>query len=314
MLGFQTCGHQNVWPFSSQPLSTFHGDRLTATTVRLNHQTSSSSNSIVLNRTESPLDRSIPDIKIWPEIYLKKVSNLITIQIKENLKSIVNNPEAPRPLMPATVEADGPNGNGEAEKSLIVISAHPQEIAIVQQIKESLEDEYQIWCSTDLPEGGLVEEDLLPKTPPFTPTQLPTIAEGKETTSQVFNDAYINIARNIVEQSNSRQQRPKSLPPNMNDTTVEPKRLLTRLTSHTSETSHLSSLTPEKMDRMKSFQDKVISAGVVIIVASETYYKSRTSKQHVYYCEQRKKTIVVRYDQTPTPPWFAMLMAQDPLV
>ena len=239
------------------------------------------------------------------------------------MKSIANNPEPQKAIMPATVEADGPNPNAQYNnKSLVVISAHPQEIDIVSQIKALLEDEYQVWCSTDLPEGGLMEEDLIPKTPPFTPTQLPTIAEGKETTSEAFSDAYKDIARKIVEQQRNRnnvgQQRPKSLPPNMlpnENTTIEPKRLLTRLTSQTSETSHLSSLTPEKIDRMKAFQDKVISAGVVILVASETYYKSRTSQQHVYYCEHRKKTIVVRYDQTPTPPWFSMLMAlEHPLV
>ena len=215
------------------------------------------------------------------------------------MKSLPN-PEPKKAIMPSNIELDGPKENDN--KSLVVISAHPQQKAIVSKIMNLLSDDFNIWCSTDLPNGGLIEEDLLPNTPT---NQLPTISEGKETT---FTDAYFDIARRIVEIN--KQQRPKSLPPTSENVTFEPKKQLSRLTSQTSETSHLS-LTPDKVDRLKAFQEKVKSAGIVIIVASETYYKSRTSQQHVYYCEHRKKTILVQCDNSPTPPWFQMLMAQD---
>lgn len=236
---------------------------------------------------------------------MSRVSDLIATHIKDVMKGLPpgNAPEPPKALMSSTIELDGPK-DSESNKSLIVISAHPQQKSIVAQIKSLLCEEYNIWCSTDLPEGGLIEEDLTVNTP-LTPTQLPTIAEGRETT---FSDAYFDIARKIVEIN--KQQRPKSLPPSSENVTFEPKRPLTRLTSQTSETSHLS-LTPDKIDGLKAFQKQVSSAGVVIIVASEIFFKSRTSQQHVYYCEQRKKTILVDCDKSPIPSWFQMLMTQD---
>jgi hypothetical protein len=221
------------------------------------------------------------------------------------MQKMVTLPKPEMPSLKALNEIDGPKDN-EPEKPLIVISAHPQQKTIVAQIKSLLSEEYNVWCSTDLPEGGLVEEDVIGNTsPPFTPSQLPTIAEEKET---IFSDAYKDIARKIVENS---KQRPKSLPPGSENHTIELKKPLTRMLSQTSETSHLSSLTPEAIDRLKALQEQVICASVVIVVASEIYYKSRTSQQHVYYCEHRKKMILVRCDLSPTPAWFSMLIAQD---
>lgn len=86
---------------------------------------------------------------------------------------------------------------------------------------------------------------------------------------------------------------------------------LSRMISQISELSHLSSLTPEKKDRLKQFQDKVASCGVVIVIVSEAYYKSRTSQQHVYYCEHRKKVVIVKTDMTRPPCWFTLLMGNE---
>jgi len=257
---------------------------------------------LLIYSIESPIEKSIPDIKIWPQIYLDRVSTLIAQHIATTLPK----PETIKQLMPSINEVDGPKDT-ESEKPLIVISAHPQQKPIVAQIKSLLCEDYNVWCSTDLPEGGLVEEDVAAnnKSPPFTPSQLPTIAEGKETS---FSDAYKDIARKIVENS---KQRPKSLPPGSDNNVIELKKPLTRMLSQASETSHLSSLTPDMIDRLKAFQEKVIDAGVVIIVASETYYKSRTSQQHAYYCEYRKNMMLIRCDVTPIPAWFSMLTAQD---
>ncbi|CAG2105730.1 unnamed protein product [Medioppia subpectinata] len=255
---------------------------------------------------DSTTEKSI-DIKIWHEKHLKKVSELISDQIKK--KKILPNFEQNKAL-PAPPETDGPK-DSDTDKPLIVIVAHPQQKATVSQIRSLFCDEFNIWCSIDLPEGSATDEDLANNSPPFTPNHLATIDEASET--QVFSDDYKDIARNIIiGMKQNSKPRPKSLPSNA-DFTIEPKRPLSRVTSTTSETSHLSSLTPEKVDRIQVIKEQINSAGVVIIVCSESYYKSRTSKQLVFYCEQRKKIILVRCDvnSTSVPQWFSNLLKEN---
>ncbi|XP_054167493.1 uncharacterized protein LOC128964866 [Oppia nitens] len=256
---------------------------------------------------ESPISKSNPDIKVWDELYIKKVSDFLDEMMNDmknnkqtNLleKSLVNqSAESLRALTisPKTInEIDGPKHNDIINKPLIVISAHPQQKSIVCKIKSLLSDDYNIWCSIDLYET-INEDDLANNTPPYTPNQLPTIDETKETE---FNEDYKIVARKIVDQfkSNNNKQRPKSMPNHCDSIVIEPKRPLTRLASQTSETSHLSSLSPDTIDRLRQFKEQTNSARVVIIIGSDDYYKSTASKQQAYYCEHRHKYILVRCD------------------
>ena len=123
--------------------------------------------------------KSIVDIKIWGDPYLSRVTDLIASKIKDVIKSLPP-PEPNKALMSSTIELDGIGQKDmESNKSTIVISAHPQQISIVTQIKSILSEEYNIWCSTDLPEGGLIEEDLTNNiTPPFTPEPITNNSRG----------------------------------------------------------------------------------------------------------------------------------------
>ncbi|CAG2168635.1 unnamed protein product [Oppiella nova] len=267
------------------------------------------------NSVKGPTEK-IDLVKSWHEKHREWVSQLISEQIEK--KKLFHSEQIK--ALPAPQRAlemiDGPKESDD-DKPLIVIVAHPQQNTVVSQIKSYFSDEYNVWCSTDLPDGSLIDEDLTNNSPPFTPNHLATIDEGSETDGNVFTDGneykdLQNLARNIIETKRNNKQRPKSLPPNA-DLTIEPKRPLTRMASQSSETNHLSSLTPEKVDRMKIFQEQINSAGVVIIICSEAYYKSRTSQQLIFYCEHRKKMILIRCDvnSTSIPQWFSNLVKEN---
>jgi predicted Rossmann-fold nucleotide-binding protein len=123
-------------------------------------------------------------------------------------------------------------------------------------------------------------------------------------------------AANLLGHNTSRgllpNPRPTSLPVGNCDVPLlgERKRI-SRLFSQLSDITHLNTLTPDKMNRLKRFQDKVTSAEVVIVLVSAAYFASRTSQKHAYYCEHRKKMILVRVDESKVSPWFANLMGED---
>ncbi|RWS05714.1 TIR motif-containing protein-like protein, partial [Dinothrombium tinctorium] len=221
------------------------------------------------------------DIKQWSEKHARTVAKLIAEQIPTKI------PKVPKPPAPS-----------KHQKPLIVISAHPQQKQLVAEVRISLEDSFDVWCTIDGHEmndfGSL---DSLPNPG----INLPTIPEGSET---VFNENYKAIARAIVE-----SKRPASMP--FAETMSSDNRRLVRMMSQISNISQISSLTPDKMDRLKQFETNVAAAKVVIVLASEAYFKSRTSRQHVYYCEHRKNMVLVRCDKSPVPSWFSMLMADE---
>ncbi|RWS28510.1 uncharacterized protein B4U80_07542 [Leptotrombidium deliense] len=216
--------------------------------------------------------------------YVKRVAKLIADQTKWT-------PEIhPEPLVPTK-----PKPAILDKKPLIVISAHPQQRHIVNEIKFSLDINFDVWCTIDeLNEFGSLESLTSYS------NNLPTIPEGSESS---LSESYKAIARQIVQ-----SKRPVSLP--AADATSESRRL-TRMVSQLSTISQISSLTPDKMDKLKQFETKVTDARVVIVLASESYFRSRTSRQHVYYCEHRKNMILVRCDKCSLPSWFSMLMADE---
>ena len=235
------------------------------------------------------------------------------------------------------------SGKPSVESKLVVISAHPSSASYVSLIRNSLEREgFQVYSSTDSTgcligsshedpgpgsingtTGTSVQTHVYPASAGVTPTAavLPTITEGQVSESaQELSDEYLMLARNLV----ASKQRPTSLP--LSNTTFSgttqslgegttpssmmtprDKRPLSRVYSQISDVSNFSSLAVEKKDSLKIFAHNVDRCGVVIIICSEEYFKSRTSKQHVYYCETRKKVIVVECDSR-TPSWFSMLM------
>lgn len=205
--------------------------------------------------------------------------------------------------------------NISGEKPLVVISAHPNQYLISIELKKILTPAYQVWCSNDISDNvRRTNEDLNPKhialrDSIYDPNLSPIIEENSALTHAIQD-----YARKIAENA---KQRPKSVP-NHESTEFKlevKKKDLARVVSYNGEVSYLSSISPDKMERLKSFQEKVLSSTLVIIIASEQYYMSRTSEQHVYYCGQRKKTILVQCDKSAAPVWFSKLMSHDvPLV
>src|SRR5699024_9214210 len=96
--------------------------------------------------------------------------------------------------------------------------------------------------------------------------------------TSTLSHARLDYARKIAENS---KQRPKSVPNNENsEFKLEIKKKdLSRVVSYNGEVSYLSSISPDKMERLKGFQGKVHNCMLVIVVASDQYYKSRTSEQ-----------------------------------
>lgn len=70
-------------------------------------------------------------------------------------------------------------------------------------------------------------------------------------------------------------------------------------------------LSPDKQNRLTTFAEKVSQSSVVIVVSSKSYFNSQTSKEQVYYCETRRKLIVVKADESKNPPWFSNLMGVE---
>lgn len=263
----------------------------------------------ILWRTPSA-DDSIKDNdkKIWDFESLEQVTKQLVGQINKLSSASSHHHDIPEEREPSNEPSSSTPES--TEKPLIVISAHPNQIHVSNEIKRLLSKKYHVWCSTDVTESsdnqiksndpiGQVRDSI------YDPTLSPIMEESIHVTH-----ATQDYARMIAENS---KQRPKSVPNNEN---VEFKQIikkkdLSRVTSYSGEGSYLSSISPDKIKQLKAFQEKVLSSSLVIIVASDQYYKSRTSEQHVYYCGQRKKTILVQCDKSPAPVWFSKLMSHD---
>ena len=256
------------------------------------------------------------DSKRWDDESLEMVSLDIVKFINELPKKEVKIRAAPSKdlINPVDQAQKASNaGSDPTKKPLIVISAHPDQHQIIDEIKSTLLADYDVWCSTDIQEvlsSNFKQKDDFISSSTYDQNLSPIIEENSTLTH-----ATQDYARKIAENS---KQRPKSVPNPESSELAKlvdiKKKDLGRVMSY-NEGQHFSSISPDKLDRLKSFQTKVLLSELVIIVASEQYYNSRTSEQHVYYCGQRKKTILVKCDKSPTPVWFSKLMCQDnPLV
>ncbi|GIX70506.1 hypothetical protein CEXT_660711 [Caerostris extrusa] len=180
-------------------------------------------------------------------------------------------------------------------KQSIVISAHPRQKYIAEDLKALFEKNgREVWCSVDLLDSqvNLGSEDIT-VTDPNTPRNLPTIQEGDVFFSQNDIEFYSSVGDK------------KSLPE------AYGRRPLSRLMSQFSDISQPSTLSREKLDHLKTFQQKVDQAAVIIVLVSEAYTKSTFSHQQVFYCEHRKRVVLVRCDAAPIPKWFRLLMGND---
>ncbi|XP_022235190.1 uncharacterized protein LOC111083173, partial [Limulus polyphemus] len=185
----------------------------------------------------------------------------------------------------------------------VVISAHPSQRLLAHQLKTHLAKQHlKVWCSTEMFDTSeyIMVDSGKPVSASNTPQDLPTIPEGESVLSQHYKE----LSRCI-----DRSKYPASI--THSESECGEKRPLVRMISQISDTSQGSVLTPEKMERLKMFQQQVNQAGVVIVIVSKEYTSSKTSQQQVFYIEHRKQVILIKYDHRPIPSWFRMLIGND---
>lgn len=289
-------------------------------------------------------DEKPQDPRIWDQICVKRVSRDIADRCKQMFKrnSILRKKRVPIPL-PVSSPTDACFTSkmswNDNDKQLIVISAHPRQKLMCHQLKVLFEQQnYEVWCSIELADyQDQVFTDTVDNCESKTPRtlELTPIPEGES----VFIQAYKDIENNIEESkrnfslfksdSESIVTEKKQFVhqfykddetgideykrTNISKTELDhsDKRQLTRLASMASDISQVSSLTSDKIEQLQKFQQKVNQAGVVIAIVSESYTNSKTSQQQVFYCEHRKPIILIKFDESPVPSWFAMLMGND---
>lgn len=242
------------------------------------------------------------DHRVWDQVYLKNVASKIAecykdIYCKVQKKEII--PQASKPLLSPREDYYILSKDESTEDSKkIVISAHPRQKYLAQDLKSMFEkDGHEVWCSVDLFElhGNLLSEET--SVDPNTPRNLPTIQEGDvffSQTDEVFSSIGDKKSFSITKEPEAFGRRP-----------------LSRLMSQFSDISHPSTLSQEKLDHLRTFQQKVDQAAVVIVLVSEAYTKSTFSHQQVFYCEHRKRVVLVKCDVAPVPKWFRLLMGND---
>lgn len=262
------------------------------------------------------------DIRHWPDHYIQQVSILIakkTPKLDEehqlaHKSSFLD--RSPGVTSSSDDKAVTSNLRSSPKKSMncqIVISAHPQQKKIADDLRLNLEKEnFEVWVSTDLMSSptpnGFVSIDY-PETPDsmiessvVSLSTISEITENNSTTPRVTSSTESDEKRpfskvtenNVLEKSNSFQlsnskannlkaqvSRPTSLPLAKNENLYfnYERRQIKRLPSQVSQISvSNNTLTPEKMERLTTFQDKVVNSKLVIILISDAYFRSRTSK------------------------------------
>ncbi|PIK58586.1 hypothetical protein BSL78_04492 [Apostichopus japonicus] len=69
--------------------------------------------------------------------------------------------------------------------------------------------------------------------------------------------------------------------------------------------------TSSQYNRELTFQQKVEDAGVIVFVLSKAFAESGTCKQQVYYCEQRKLVVPLKYEAFEMPGWMSLLIGTN---
>ncbi|GFV51840.1 TIR domain-containing protein [Trichonephila clavipes] len=249
------------------------------------------------------------DSKHWDPTCIKRVSKQIAECYKDYYfrlpkRSLSNKEIVPFTAVPRSKEEFYTPVKDEyiEDKQSIVISAHPRQRYLAEDLKILFEKNgYEVWCSVDLLDSqiNLGSEDIT-SADPNTPRNLPTIQEG----DVFFNPNDVEMYSSIGEK--------KTLSMLYKEQEVAyGRRPLSRLMSQLSDISQPSTLSREKLDHLHTFQKKVDQAAVVIVLVSESYTKSTFSHQQVFYCEHRKRVVLVRCDVAPIPKWFRLLMGND---
>lgn len=87
-----------------------------------------------------------------------------------------------------------------------------------------------------------------------------------------------------------------------------------RTLSQISDISQHSSLVAEPTDKLKNFSEKVNKCAAIVIIVSDNYINSSTSKKQIFYSEGRKQMVIVDAAMTHTSTWYSNLTKRKPTV
>ncbi|XP_076371981.1 uncharacterized protein LOC143257345 isoform X1 [Tachypleus tridentatus] len=246
--------------------------------------------------------------KSWDDANMRRVSREIAEHcktvLKVRLRRRISSKSKKRPVstpvtlsideFPSTQLSSISESPEKKDRQFIVICVHPKQKNIADQLRTLFEeDELEVWCSIDgleLVEETFESDGFLPSTP----QDLISIPEEK---ISCRDENYFN--RKISGSSSQTESVSKGRVP------------LFRVMSNMVDISPSCFVSPERMEWLKTFQQKVDQSGVVVVIVSEDYTRSRISQQQIFYIEHRKQIVLVKADNSQVPKWFTMLTGND---
>ncbi|KAJ8317747.1 hypothetical protein KUTeg_005651 [Tegillarca granosa] len=78
-----------------------------------------------------------------------------------------------------------------------------------------------------------------------------------------------------------------------------------------SQASSCGALSDVECENRQKFQEKADDAGIIVFVVSRDFILSKTCQQQLFYCEQRKRMIALKYEKFYCPGWMSMLIGND---
>lgn len=236
-------------------------------------------------------------------------------------------------------------------KKLIVISAHPAQRRIVDSIRSKLSQNYLVWSSLDISPTLLAGKDEVDRSDRFSASlnSLSSSVTNSVDTDQEINDFNSNVSsvQNFSQilsgnydddQLNKLDSEPAA---RIDINTYDQSVLCHRADKHprfdkcfyrnqmTSrklgksqwyiDSSDLNSqsciLQPDEIDKVNIFKEKVNEARIVIILLSEDYIQSKTSKRQFFYCDFRKQILPVNLEDIKSPShWVSKLLDNEYLI
>ncbi|XP_022235490.1 uncharacterized protein LOC106475726 isoform X2 [Limulus polyphemus] len=231
--------------------------------------------------------------KSWDDTNMKRVSREIAEHCKTILKIRVRRRISSKSKKNTQLSSISESPE-KKNRQFVVICVHPKQKSIAEQLRALFEEEeLEVWCSIDgldLVEETFESDGFLPSTP----QDLIPIPEEKISSR---DENYVN--RKISGSSSQTESVGKGRVP------------LFRVMSNMVDISPSCFVSPERVEWLKTFQQKVDQSGVVVVVVSEDYTKSRISQQQIFYIEHRKQILLVKADNSQVPKWFTMLTGND---
>ncbi|XP_013786054.2 uncharacterized protein LOC106470075 isoform X1 [Limulus polyphemus] len=247
-------------------------------------------------------EKRATDIRFWDLPYVKQVAEAITERCKtlitQNDTDAKEEPSLKPQLRscPSLVSEKFPEINLPREgKPLVVISVHPNQQDFAEHLRLILyKVDCEVWCSTDILRLTCSGDEVSSATSGSPQTPSTPILESLHTsTTEGFNDV-------VTSQCESSNESFKFFHWNKRPSlqfsfSTEGGISLSQGSDYCTEGSTCT-LSTVSLDRMKLFRKQANEAGVAILILSEAYCNSKTSLQQAFYCELRKRVILVKYE------------------